>query len=125
MAGRPGASMESMSEPTVSPVTDASFDACVLEADGPVVVDFTAPWCAPCRILSPHLAELAEMRPDVQFVEVNVESEQHTAAQFGVLSMPTLMVFQHGEAVLKLVGARPLRRLISDLAPAIGEVITA
>ena len=117
--------MESMSEPTVSPVTDASFDASVLEADGPVVVDFTAPWCAPCRILSPHLAELAEMRPDVRFVEVNVESEQHTAAQFGVLSMPTLMVFQHGEAVLKLVGARPLRRLISDLAPAIGEVSTA
>lgn len=109
----------------VTPITDTMFAATVLEADRPVVVDFTAAWCAPCRPLSPLLEQLAEERPDVCFVQVDVDTEKEAAARWGVLSMPTLMVFRGGQPVLQLVGARPRRRLIADLAVAIGEVVAA
>ena len=109
----------------VQSVTDDTFQAEVLEADRPVVVDFTAPWCAPCRALSPLLAQVAEQRPDVRFVQVDVDLERRAAAEHHVLSMPTLVVFEHGRPVLRLVGARSLKRLVADLAPAIGEAVPA
>lgn len=109
----------------VTHVTDRTFCAVVLEADLPVVVDFTAAWCAPCRVLSPLLAQLADERADVRFVQLDVDADQETAARYGVLSMPTLMVFRSGQLVLRLVGARPRRRLIADLAPAIGELVAS
>jgi thioredoxin 1 len=101
--------------------TDARFTADVLESDAPVVVDFHAAWCPPCRVMSPILAELAAERPDIRFVKVDVDDNQETAVRYGVLSMPTFMVFRDGAPVLKLVGARPKRRFVQELA----EVIEA
>jgi thioredoxin len=96
--------------------TDARFTADVLESDAPVVVDFTAAWCPPCRVMSPILDELAEERPDVRFVKLDVDDNVDTAVRYGVLSMPTFMVFRGGEPVLTLVGARPKRRFASELS---------
>ena len=99
--------------------TDARFTADVLESPSPVVVDFHAAWCPPCRVMSPILAELADARPDVRFVKVDVDANSETAVRYGVLSMPTFMVFRDGEPVLKLAGARPRRRLERELAAVI------
>jgi thioredoxin 1 len=99
-----------------SDTTDARFTADVLESDAPVVVDFTAAWCPPCRVMSPILDELAEERPDVRFVKLDVDDNTETAVRYGVLSMPTFMVFRDGEPVLKLVGARSKRRFADELA---------
>ena len=95
--------------------TDARFTADVLESDAPVVVDFHAVWCGPCRLMSPILAEMAEERPDVRFVKMDVDENQETAVRYGVLSMPTLMVFRAGQPVLRLVGARRRSRLEAEL----------
>jgi thioredoxin 1 len=99
--------------------TDARFATDVLESDAPVVVDFHAAWCPPCRVMSPILAELAVERPDVRFVKLDVDDNAETAVRYGVLSMPTFMVFRDGEPVLRLVGARPRRRLEQELAEVI------
>jgi thioredoxin 1 len=95
--------------------TDARFTADVLESDAPVVVDFHAAWCAPCRVMSPIIAELAQERPDVRFVKMDTDDNQETAVKYGILAMPTLMVFRGGEPVLRLVGARRKSRLTAEL----------
>jgi thioredoxin 1 len=97
-------------------VTDDNFQAEVLEADQPVLVDFTAAWCPPCRVMKPVLAELAEERPDLRIVHVDVDTQQQMAARYDVLSMPTFVLFRGGEPVLRLVGSRPKRRLAAELA---------
>jgi thioredoxin 1 len=97
-------------------ITDDQFPAEVLESDRPVVVDFTAAWCAPCRVMGPVLEELAAERDDVRFVKLDVDENQHTSARYGVMSMPTFMVFDGGEPVLTLVGSRPKRRLAEELS---------
>ena len=97
-------------------VTDDAFAAEVLESGTPVLVDFTAAWCPPCRVMKPVLAELAQELADVRFVELDVDEHQETAARYGVLSMPTFMLFRSGEPVLQLIGARPKRRLSAELA---------
>jgi thioredoxin 1 len=97
-------------------VTDATFQAEVLESEVPVLVDFTADWCPPCRVMKPILAELAEELPGVRIVELDVDDNLETAGRYGVLSMPTFMLFRAGEPVLQLIGARPKRRLSAELA---------
>jgi thioredoxin 1 len=101
---------------TIPKLDDASFDAEVLESNLPVLVDFTAAWCAPCRVMGPVLEELAAERDDLRFVKLDVDSNQATSARYGVMSMPTFMVFEAGEPVLTLVGSRPKRRLAEELA---------
>jgi thioredoxin 1 len=92
-------------------VTDDSFQAEVLESERPVVVDFWAAWCGPCRVMSPILEEISEERDDLRVVTVDVDANQQVAARYGVLSMPTFMLFRGGEPVLTLIGARPRHRL--------------
>ncbi len=100
-------------------VSDASFQADVLENDKPVLVDFWAPWCGPCRMVAPVLEEMAQERDDLQIVQLNVDDNQATAAQFDVLSIPTLILFKHGAPAAKVVGALPKKRLEAELEPAL------
>jgi thioredoxin 1 len=104
---------------TVSSVTDDSFQAEVLESEQPVLVDFTAAWCPPCRVMKPVLDELAAERDDLRVVQVDVDAHQAAAARYEVLSMPTFVLFRGGAPVLRLVGARPKRRLVAELAEAL------
>ena len=87
----------------------------MLESERPVVVDFWAAWCGPCRVMSPILEELAEERDDLRVVTVDVDANQQVAARYGVLSMPTFMVFRDGAPVGQIVGSRPKKRLLADL----------
>jgi thioredoxin 1 len=100
---------------TATAVTDASFQAEVLESDLPVVVDFWAAWCGPCRVMSPILEELAAERPDLRVVKGDVDENQLIAARYGVLSMPTFMVFRNGAPVGQLIGSRPKKRFAAYL----------
>ncbi len=100
-------------------ITDETFAAEVLDSDVPVLVDFTAAWCGPCRMIDPVLAELAGEEDRFRIVALDVDQNPRTAAAYAVLSMPTLMLFHAGEPVKSLVGARPKRRILADLADAL------
>jgi thioredoxin 1 len=101
-------------------VTDASFEADVLKSGTPVVVDFWAEWCGPCKMIGPSLEELSnELGDKVKIVKVNVDENPGTAAQYGIRSIPTLMIFKDGKLAGQKVGAAPkseLSRWISATA---------
>jgi thioredoxin 1 len=96
----------------VGKVTDASFEADVLKATGPVVVDFWAEWCGPCRMIGPALEEIsASLGEKVKIVKLNVDENPGIASKYGIMSIPTLMILKNGEMASRQVGAAPKQKL--------------
>jgi thioredoxin 1 len=105
---------------TVSEVTDNNFQAEGLESDTPVLVDFWAPWCGPCRMVAPVVEEIAKERAgDLKVVKLNIDDNQNTAIAYDVMSIPTLILFNHGQVAKKVIGAYPKRKLEAELEPAL------
>ncbi len=99
----------------VPATTDDRFVADVLESEQPVLVDFWAAWCPPCRAMRPVLAALAAERDDLRIVSLDCDAQQETAMRYGILSMPTFLLFRGGEPVMRVVGSRPKARLVREL----------
>ena len=104
-----------MGKPTV--VTDQTFEQEVLKSDTPVLVDFWATWCGPCRMVAPVLEEIASEKDNVKIVKLDVDANPLTAGRFGVRAIPTLILFKDGKEAQRLVGYMPKERLLQQIQP--------
>ena len=100
-------------------VTDGDFQAEVLENEHPVLVDFWAPWCGPCRVVAPVLEEIADERENLRIVKVNIDENQQTAMNYQILAIPTMVLFRDGQEAKRIEGAMPKKRLEAELEPAL------
>ena len=96
-------------------VTDGDFQAEVLENEHPVLVDFWAPWCGPCRVVAPVLEEIADERENLRIVKVNIDENQQTAMNYQILAIPTMVLFRNGQEAKRIQGAMPKKRLEAEL----------
>ena len=103
----------------ISDVSDNSFQAEVLENDVPVLVDFWAPWCGPCRLVAPVMEEIANERDDLRVVKVNTDDNQETAVQYQIISIPTMILFKNGQEVHRVIGVRRRKELEAEIQPAL------
>jgi thioredoxin 1 len=104
---------------SITEVTDANFQAEVIESETPVLVDFWAPWCGPCRVVAPILQEIASERDDLRIVKLNTDDNPQTAANYGILAIPTMLLFRNGAEAARIQGAMPKKRLEAQLEPAL------
>ncbi len=100
---------------SVITITHSNFEQEVLNSDRPVLVDFWASWCGPCRMLSPIVDEIADERSDIKVCKINVDEQAELAARFQIMTIPTLMVFKNGQVVTQASGARPKNQILSML----------
>ena len=107
-------------------ISDTSFESEVVKSDTPVLVDFLAEWCGPCRMIAPILEKLAEeYNGTLKVTKLDVDSNPNTMMKFGVQSIPTLILFKDGQAVERIIGYMPKERLLSRIRPHIGQAATA
>ncbi len=98
-------------------VSDESFTADVLQSEKPVIVDFWAEWCGPCRMVAPILEEIASENDNLVIAKLNVDENPQISASYGITSIPTLNVYLGGEVVKSIIGAKPKAALLAELAP--------